>query len=87
MSATAADAAWAGHGFGHRRRLPLLLRTEAADCGLASIAMVGCYYGTIFEATSHLDAAKECEVYALVKRMNIARLVFAHRPETLANAD
>lgn len=42
MSATAADPALPGHGFGRRRRLPMLLQTEAAECGLASAAMVGC---------------------------------------------
>ena len=45
MSATAADPAWPGHGFGRRRRLPMLLQTEAAECGLASVAMVGCFFG------------------------------------------
>ena len=45
MSATAAAAAWPGHGFGRRRRLPMLLQTEAAECGLAAAAMVACYYG------------------------------------------
>ncbi|WP_276968023.1 peptidase domain-containing ABC transporter [Metallibacterium scheffleri] len=45
MSATAADPALPGHGFGRRRRLPMLLQTEAAECGLVSVAMVGCFYG------------------------------------------
>ena len=40
MSATATDSALPGHGFGRRRRLPILLQTEAAECGLASVAMV-----------------------------------------------
>ena len=39
------------------------------------------------EATSHLDVAREREVNALVKRMQLTRLVLAHRPETLASAD
>ena len=39
------------------------------------------------EATSHLDVAKEREVSALVKRMQLTRLVLAHRPETLASSD
>ena len=39
------------------------------------------------EATSHLDVAKEREVNAIVKRMQLTRLVLAHRPETLASAD
>jgi hypothetical protein len=42
MSATAAASALPGHGFGHRRRLPMLLQTESAECGLASVAMAGC---------------------------------------------
>src|SRR5437868_14696155 len=28
-----------------RRRLPLLLQTEAAECGLASLGMVACFHG------------------------------------------
>ena len=39
------------------------------------------------EATSHLDVAREREVNAIVKRMKLTRLVLAHRPETLAEAD
>ena len=39
------------------------------------------------EATSHLDVAKERAVNALVKRMQLTRLVLAHRPETLSSAD
>jgi ATP-binding cassette subfamily B protein RaxB len=31
--------------FSRRRRLPLLLASEAAECGLACIAMIGRYYG------------------------------------------
>ncbi|WP_096787402.1 peptidase domain-containing ABC transporter [Rhodobacter sp. CZR27] len=33
-----------GLQFGWRRRLPLILQTEAAECGLASLAMVAGYY-------------------------------------------
>ena len=28
-----------------RRNVPLILQAEIAECGLASIAMVACYYG------------------------------------------
>jgi len=31
--------------FGTRRRLPMFLQTEAAECGLASIGMVACFHG------------------------------------------
>ena len=31
--------------FGTRRRLPMFLQTEAAECGLASLGMVACFHG------------------------------------------
>jgi len=31
--------------FGSRRDLPVLLQTEAAECGLASLGMVACFHG------------------------------------------
>jgi ATP-binding cassette subfamily B protein RaxB len=34
-----------GLHFGARRRLPVFLQTEAAECGLASIGMVACFHG------------------------------------------
>lgn len=39
------------------------------------------------EATSHLDIAREYEVNASVKGLNITRVIIAHRPETIASAD
>jgi ATP-binding cassette subfamily B protein RaxB len=39
------------------------------------------------EATSHLDIAKEHEVNAIVKSLNITRVIIAHRPETIATAN
>lgn len=38
------------------------------------------------EATSHLDIAKEYEVNAAVKALNMTRIIIAHRPETIATA-
>lgn len=38
------------------------------------------------EATSHLDIERERQVNAAVDRMQITRIVIAHRPETIANA-
>jgi ATP-binding cassette, subfamily B, bacterial CvaB/MchF/RaxB len=35
----------AGLQFGARRRLPVFLQTEAAECGLASLGMVACFHG------------------------------------------
>lgn len=37
--------ALAGLQFGWRRRLPVFLQTEAAECGLASLGMVACFHG------------------------------------------
>lgn len=31
--------------FGFTRRLPVVLQTEAAECGLACLTMIGCFYG------------------------------------------
>ena len=31
--------------FSGRRRLPLILQAEAAECGLACLAMIVCYHG------------------------------------------
>lgn len=39
------------------------------------------------EATSHLDVAREHEVNAVVKSLNITRVIVAHRPETIATAN
>jgi ATP-binding cassette subfamily B protein RaxB len=38
------------------------------------------------EATSHLDIAREQQVNASVKSLNITRIIVAHRPETIATA-
>ncbi len=39
------------------------------------------------EATSHLDVATEKAVNKAIKQMNIARLLVAHRPDTIRQAD
>lgn len=39
------------------------------------------------EATSHLDVFKEREVNEAIKKLNITRVIIAHRPETIASAD
>lgn len=39
------------------------------------------------EATSHLDVANEQVVNAAVKRLNVTKVIVAHRPETIASAD
>jgi ATP-binding cassette subfamily B protein RaxB len=38
------------------------------------------------EATSHLDIAREHQVNAAVKSLNITRVIVAHRPETISSA-
>jgi ATP-binding cassette subfamily B protein RaxB len=39
------------------------------------------------EATSHLDIAREHQVNAAVKSLNITRVIVAHRPETISSAN
>ena len=34
-----------GLQWGWRRKLPVILQTEAAECGLASLAMIARYHG------------------------------------------
>ena len=41
----------------------------------------------INEGTSHLDLAKEREVNAALRELQITRVIIAHRPETIAAAD
>jgi ATP-binding cassette subfamily B protein RaxB len=36
-------------GLIHRRRLPLVLQTEAAECALACLAMISCYWGQMID--------------------------------------
>ncbi|EQD53476.1 Peptidase C39, bacteriocin processing domain protein, partial [mine drainage metagenome] len=31
--------------FGWRRKLPVIVQSEAAECGLACLAMIACYHG------------------------------------------
>ena len=56
--------------FGLRRRLPVVLQTEAAECGLASLAMVAAYHG--FE--SDLSTLRRRFSLSL-KGANLARLM------------
>lgn len=39
------------------------------------------------EATSHLDVAKEQQVNASIKSLNMTKIIIAHRPETIETAD
>ena len=39
------------------------------------------------EATSHLDIYNEKQINTAIKRMNITRIIIAHRPETIRSAD
>jgi ATP-binding cassette subfamily B protein RaxB len=39
------------------------------------------------EATSHLDVGREAAVAAAIRRLNMTRIIVAHRPETVAAAD
>ena len=39
------------------------------------------------EATSHLDIEREHEVNSAIARLDVTRVIIAHRPETIASAD
>lgn len=39
------------------------------------------------EATSHLDIQREKQVNEAIRKLNLTRIIIAHRPETIASAD
>ena len=39
------------------------------------------------EATSHLDVERESVVNSNIKKMDVTRIIVAHRPETIKSAD
>lgn len=39
------------------------------------------------EATSHLDVSRERQVSEAIRKLNLTRVIIAHRPETIASAD
>lgn len=61
--------------FGYRRKLPLILQSEAAECGLACLAMVAGYYGHLVDL-----AALRRRFSLSLKGINLADLIeFAGR--------
>ena len=59
------------HSLVNTKDLKILIRTEVQ---------------LLDEATSHLDVATERAVNAAIQRLQITRIVLAHRPEDLASA-
>jgi ATP-binding cassette subfamily B protein RaxB len=39
------------------------------------------------EATSHLDVANECHIAQQIRALTMTRIIVAHRPETIREAD
>ena len=39
------------------------------------------------EATAHLDLDRERQVNSAIRRLNVTRVIIAHRPQTVAQAD
>jgi ATP-binding cassette subfamily B protein RaxB len=65
--------------FGWRRRLPMLLQTEAAECGLACVCMIGNYYGHNLDLASlrrrfatSLKGATLADVMLIAHRLGMA---------------
>jgi ATP-binding cassette subfamily B protein RaxB len=65
--------------FGWRRRLPMLLQTEAAECGLACVCMIGNYYGHNLDLASlrrrfatSLKGATLADVMLIAHRLDMA---------------
>lgn len=68
--------------FGGRRRLPIYLQTEAAECGLACLAMVASYHGHKIDLNTlrrrHPVSLKGVTLRGLIQVAN--QLHFACRP-------
>jgi ATP-binding cassette subfamily B protein RaxB len=68
--------------FGSRARLPLLRQTEAAECGLACLAMVASYYGHCIDLTTlrrrHPVSLKGVTLRGLIQVAN--QMTLACRP-------
>ena len=81
------------------REFPLGLDTRVGDMGAAlsggqkqRLLIARALYRRpriliLDEATSHLDPASERRIVETLNRLNITRIVVAHRPETAAAAD
>jgi ATP-binding cassette, subfamily B, bacterial CvaB/MchF/RaxB len=67
---------------GFRKKLPVILQTEAAECGLASLAMVACYHGYITDmGTLRAKHSVSLKGATLTDLMRIAQaLHFQARP-------
>jgi ATP-binding cassette subfamily B protein RaxB len=68
-----------GLHFGWRRRLPMMLQTQAAECGLACVGMIGNYYGHDFDLASlrrrfimSLKGATLADVMLVAHRLGMA---------------
>ncbi len=68
--------------FGWRRKLPVILQTEVAECGLASVAMVANYYGHKVDLNSlrrkYSISSKGATLQGLIKLAD--NLQFTSRP-------
>ena len=80
-------------------KMPMQYNTLVGDMGSAlsggqqqRIILARAYYQKpkilfLDEATSHLDVATERRVNKFVEKLNITRIIVAHRPETIKTAD
>ena len=82
MSAVLGQGVLEGLRFGWGKRLPVILQTEAAECGLASLAMVARYYGHDLDLPGlRRKAALSLKGASLTRVIEIAgRLGFDTRP-------
>ncbi|HEX5961864.1 MAG TPA: cysteine peptidase family C39 domain-containing protein, partial [Rhodanobacteraceae bacterium] len=78
----ATDGLFDGMQWGWRRKLPVILQTEAAECGLASLAMITRYHGHDVDLPSlrrrHSTSLKGANLARVMEMA--ARLGFETRP-------
>lgn len=76
--------------FSNRKQLPLILQTEAAECGLASLAMVAGYHGYKTDLTTlrqsyeiSLKGASLPEIMRIADNLNLSSRALRLEPEHL----
>ncbi|TMN87288.1 ABC transporter ATP-binding protein [Pseudoalteromonas phenolica] len=77
--------------FSNRKRLPLILQSEAAECGLASLAMVAGYHGYKTDLTTlrqsfeiSLKGANLPELMRIADKLNLSSRAVRLEPEQLS---
>src|SRR5262245_66489955 len=77
--------------FSLRRKLPIIMQSEAAECGLACLAMIACYYGHRIDLNTlrrqHFASLNGITLKSLIevgRHLNFASRAIRLEPEDLS---